>query len=186
MKFIAFDIESGGIGTDKTLLTVYLALLDKELNTLADIELYIKPDDGVYHVTAGGLEVNKINLVEHDKVAITYKQAGTALYTFLSRNVPPDIKLIPLGHGIAFDCNFLQETIISKGSWQKFVSYRCMCTSSIARFLMECGKLSSGLSGSLESLSEYFGVKKTGDYHNAKVDTLATIEVYKNLIRINK
>jgi DNA polymerase III alpha subunit (gram-positive type) len=182
-QYLALDIETGGIGSDKTLLTAYIALLDPNFDIVDDLSLNIKPDDGVYHLTAKGMEVNKINIVEHDKTAITYKQAGSVLYSFLSLSPILDNKLIPFGHGVAFDCKFLQDTIISPGSWEKFVSYRTLDTSPIARFLILTGKIPQ-CSGSLQSLMETLGLKIEGDFHNAKTDVLASIELMKYFRKI--
>lgn len=186
---LALDVESGGIGEDKTLLEVFMAALSKDFNIVDELHIRVKPDDGVYHVTAQGLEVNKIDIVEHDKTAITYKEAGTKIYNFLNSNFNNDIlnpkreKFIPAGHGVAFDCRFLKKTVISEGSWDKYVSYRSLCTSSVARFLMVCGKLPE-LSGSLGSLVEYFQIPRVGELHEAKTDVLMSIEVLKRLISI--
>jgi DNA polymerase III alpha subunit (gram-positive type) len=182
-QFLALDIETGGIGTDKTLLSAFFAIVDEEFNIVDTLDLKIKPDDGIYHITAQGMGVNKINIVEHDKVAITYKEAGTALYNFLSKH-PSENKLIPLGHGVAFDCNFLQNTIISSGSWNKFVSYRTLDSSPIARYLMIIGLLPQ-LSGSLESLITHFNIEH-GTLHDAKNDVLGSIEVMKWMVKLGK
>lgn len=181
--YCVIDLEAGGIGTDKTLLSLYVGILDEKFNLLNELDIKIKPDNGIYILTAKGMEVNKINIVEHDKTAITYKEAGTQLYNFIkgySTN-----KLIPLGHGVAFDCKFLQNTIISQGSWEKFVSYRTVDTGCIARFLMMIGKLQD-CEGSLESLVKLLGIKLEGNHHEAKFDALASVEVLKKLIEIAK
>lgn len=183
-KMIALDVESGGIGPDKTLLTAYLVVLDENFNMMYDLDLKICPPDGIYHVTAEALSINKIDIVEHDKSGLFFKEAGTALYNFLAQSAPKE-RLIPIGHGVMGDCKLLKSALISAGSWDKFVSYQGICTSSVYRFMVACGKMPE-LSGSLESLVEYFGIKIVGHPHNAKSDTWASVEVLKRLLELNK
>ena len=85
-RFLAFDAETGGIGADKALLTLYFIVLNEKFEVLDELDLRIKPNDDIYHVTAEALEINKINLVEHDKVALTDKAAGQVLYPFLEKH----------------------------------------------------------------------------------------------------
>lgn len=185
MYYLALDIETGGIGYDKSLLSLFMATLDENYQIKSELELKIKPDNGIYHVTAEAMSINRIDLVEHNKTAVTYKEAGTQVYNFLNAASRLTIKqLIPLGHGVAFDCAFLKNTIISEGSWNKFVSYRALDTCSIARFMMLTDKLPE-LSGSLESLVKHFGIKPMGHLHDAKTDVIASIEVFKRLFLLN-
>lgn len=186
MTYIVFDTETGGLGLDTSLLTAWFGVFDAELNLVDELDLRVKPNDGVYLVTGQGLGVNKIDLVEHDKVAITYKEAGTALYNFLVKNkAPVEVggKLIPLGQHVYFDIEFLLAKIISKGSWDNFVTHRVLDTMRIARFLQLIGKLPVE-SVSLTKLVEYFGIKVEGNPHEAKYDALATVEVYKALVAL--
>src|SRR6185437_1201091 len=116
MKYLAFDVESGGVTDDHSLLSVYFAVIDEDLKTLhGELDMLIKPDDGNYVVTAGALVVNKIDLIEHDKVAIKESAAGTMLYNFLKTHAPDGTtKLTPLGHNIAFDVQFIKKHLLNK------------------------------------------------------------------------
>jgi len=185
--YIALDLETGGLGQPCSLLTGYYAIVTPDLRIFSECELIIKPDDGLYHLQAKGMEINGINIVKHDAAAITLKEAGTKLYNFLMtadaalRNIYSD-KLIPLGHGVRQDVEFMiTAKLISRGSWENFVSHRALDTSSAARFLQDCGLLPAELSGSLISLADYFGVVREGAAHDARVDTVASIEVLRHL-----
>jgi hypothetical protein len=85
-KYIALDCEAGGIPARSSLLQLYLCVLDEYFNFVDGLLLNLKPNDGMYHLTAEGMNVNKINFVLHDKEAMTYKQGGTELYNFLKKN----------------------------------------------------------------------------------------------------
>jgi DNA polymerase III alpha subunit (gram-positive type) len=183
MKYIALDAETGGIGKDKSLLTLYFGVYGENFELLDELDLLIKPNDGIYTVTAEALDINKINLVEHDKKAVTEKEAGTLLYEFLAKNSPfGEIKLIPVGHRVEFDIDFVVAKLLSKGSWEKFVSYRTQDTSVICQFMKAAKLLPEDLKGSLGSLTEYYGVAHEAK-HTAKDDAQATMMVLKNMLR---
>jgi DNA polymerase III alpha subunit (gram-positive type) len=183
--YIALDVETGGIGLDKSLLTAYFLVLDENGDMLTDLSLALKPDDGVYRVTAQALGINGINLIEHDKIAITYTEAAKKLYEFLKyASQEGKIKLIPVGHHISFDLDQINDKLLSKPTWENFVSYRLLDTGSVAQFLISCGKLDgTKTTGSMESLCKYFNVThetlgfKDARLHNAEYDTRATVKV---------
>lgn len=185
--FLIFDTETGGIGLDKSLLTAYFLICDEKLEKIGDLYLHVKPDDGVYHVTGEAMGINQINLVEHDKIAIPYKKAGTMLYQFLEscyRNQKEH--MVPVGHGMTGDLNHIWQSLLGQKAWESFVSYRRLDTSVALQFLKSCGLFPETVSGSLESLVEYFKIEKVGELHTAKTDTICTCEVLKRMIDLIK
>ena len=185
-KYIAMDVETGGLTPETSILTAFFAVLDQDFNVTDEIDFNLKPEDGIYRVTAGGLMVNKINLVEHDKTAILVKDAKTPLYEFLKKNNHGE-KLIPIGHNVAFDISRIKrDGLISEGSWETFVSYRCVDTGVVCQFLRAAGLFPEDVSGSLGSLVGYFRIPSIGELHNAKTDTLQTVAVLKELLKIVK
>lgn len=182
-KYISLDNETGGLTKNSSLLTTYFSILDENFVELASLELYVKPDDGEYKVSAEALAVNKINLIEHDKIAVPYSKAGTLAYDFLNKvNPNGEIKLIPLGHNVTFDiegvCNFL----INKGTWGKFVGYRVLDTATIGQFLIDAKLIPSSVSASLGSLQKYFNINLPEEIrHTSKGDVDITVMVYREL-----
>jgi len=170
MKYLAFDVESGGVTDDHSLLSVYFAVIDEDLKTLyGELDLLVKPDDGNYVVSAQALEVNKIDLISHDKIAIPESKAGTMLYNFLKLHAPDGtVKLTPLGHNIAFDVQFIKKHLVNK-AFNQYVSYRMLDTSSIIQFLKLTGMVSRDLAGSLSEIAAHFGISTiTNVPHTAK------------------
>jgi hypothetical protein len=186
--FVAFDTETGGIGDDKSILTAYFGLFIKEDNKfklIDELDLKIKPNDDIYRITAESLEINQIDLKQHNKIAITEKQAGTKLYDKLHIwYTDSGEKLIPVGHNVGFDIRKITTTIIHTGSWEQYVSYRVLDTCTIAQFLRLKGDLPKDLSCSLGKLGQYFKIYNKGELHEAKYDTLLTINVLENLINL--
>jgi len=185
-RYLCFDTECGGLHKETSLLTVYFAVLDSNLNILDELDLKLSPENGLYVVESQGLEINKINLVEHDKEAIKYKEAKTLLYKFLEKNTYNGEKFTPLGQNVIFDVERIKDVIISAGAWDNFVSHRVLDTMLVARFLQANGKLPNADSVSLSYLVDYFGIFVEGEMHEAKTDVLATVEVYKKLVEIIK
>jgi DNA polymerase III alpha subunit (gram-positive type) len=184
--YIALDNETGGVSDDSSLLTSYLAILDQNFQLMDELDLTMKPKDGIYHVNGEALGVNHINLVEHDKVAITYQAAGTKLYEFLKKHTNNGVtKLIPWGHNVNFDIMGLQNNIITKNSWNHFVSYRVIDSGVCAQVMKIIGLLPDDNKGSLEHLASFFKLEH-GVLHTAKADTLLTIEVIKSMIKLLK
>jgi oligoribonuclease (3'-5' exoribonuclease) len=183
MKYLAFDVEAGGTDFEHSLLSAYFVVIDEDLKTVyGELDLLVKPDSGNYVVTAEALSVNKIQLIEHDKVAITESKAGTLLYNFLKTHASNGaVKLIPLGHNIAFDVDFIKRHLLNK-SFNQFVSYRMLDTSSQIQFMKLTGQVPRDLAGSLSEIATYFGISTIDNVpHTAKGDTYMVIEILRKL-----
>jgi DNA polymerase III alpha subunit (gram-positive type) len=182
--YLALDTESGGIPKECSLLTAYFAALDKDLNTIASLDLKMKPDNGMYVVEAQGMDVNRINLIEHDKVAVTCKEAATLIWKFLNaQSFGGQNKLIPLGHNVTHDISFINTHTISRKAWEAFVRYHVLDTTTLALACQLKGKLPADLYIGLGYLAEYFKAPAF-EAHTAKGDTEATIFVAKSLMNL--
>lgn len=178
-KYLALDVESGGVDEDLTVLEYYFIVLDEKLNELDTLHLLTKPDNGVYKLTASGMSVNKIDIVEHDKNAIPNKDAKTILYNFLNKNTDGGKdKLIWLGHNVHFDRLAVFNNLLTRNSCDKFCKYYVIDTGSIAQVEKARGNITELLGGSLSELLKYFQIDKEND-HTAANDIRATIEVYR-------
>jgi hypothetical protein len=190
--YIALDCEMGGIDLKYSLLTVYFRVLNNEFEFVDDLYLPLKPDNGDYVLTARGMEVNQINLIEHDKIAITYTDGKDVLRKWMYglSQMPGYQRMDPLGHQVDGDVRHIWDKLMAREKWESYVSYRKIDTSSTAKFLRDRKAIPSetsgpeGVSGSLSSLAEFFGVKPEGQLHHAKTDTLLTIEVYKKMLKV--
>lgn len=186
-KLLALDTETGGIGLDKSLLEVYMEVLDAETyKVLSHLELKLKPNDGIYMVEAGGMKVNKINLVTHDEVAVTYEEARGLLRKFLNEaSSGGKEKLIPLGHNVVGDIEHIYTKLLgSKPKWDTYCSYRVQDTGVIAQFLKRKGLIPQSVSGSLGSLIDFFKVTVDEALHTSKGDTKGTVGVYKAMLTL--
>ncbi|CAM6003858.1 unnamed protein product [Sphagnum balticum] len=177
-SIVGIKEETGGLTEECSLLSAHFAVCDASFNILDELELFTKPNDGYYNVSAEALGVNKINLIEHDKVAKTYSEAGQELRNFLwkySQN--GKIKLVPVGKNVGFDVLKINNTILGKKTWSMFTSYRLYDITGLVIYLKRKGKLPLEAPDSLSKLAEYFGIQ--GEWHTARGDNLAGIEMSK-------
>ena len=171
-RYFLFDCETGGLDeTSTSLLTMYAKVLDSKLQELGTLDLRIEPTDGRYHLDIEAMKINKINILEHDKVAVTQQEASKQLRDFLFRHCPPtDDKLIPTGHNINLDVRFASRLL---PDWKIFCSHRWLDTSAIGQFFQLVGKIPDTNSGSLAQLCQYFGIDSSKN-HDAKADVEMT------------
>lgn len=189
--FLVMDGEFGGIGLDKSLLSLsfifasYIPGVNSTIQIRDTLNLYIKPNDGIYRLTPTALEINKIDITKHDKMAVTEKMAGTALYECLKSwyGIAQD-KLIPVGHNFYGDIAQICDKLMSKNTWDQFVSYRAIDTAGIAQFMRLNYRLPDTISCSLAGLVEHFKIEIDGNAHEAQYDTLATLKVFEKLIQL--
>lgn len=178
-KYLAVDTETGGLSEDVSLLTAYLAVLDKDLQIIDELDLAIRPDDDVYHVTAEALSINKIDLVKHQAASMSRGKAGELLREFLIRNsANGSYKILPLGHNVKFDLDRLYANVLNHKEAQKYVSYRALDTGAVGEFLKSEGLIPESVSGSLSSYVEHLGVAKR-EAHTARGDVEMTVDVMK-------
>lgn len=185
VRYLAFDLESGGIPEGCSVLTAFFQVLDENMEEIDSLHLKVKPNDGVYQCTAEAMDINKIDLVYHDKIAITYSEAGGKLRNFLINNSDNGkVKLIPLGKNINGDIKWVNESMLGQKTWNMYVSYRIWEVTTLALACQRKGKIAYDMSISLGSLVEFFNIDVPGSLHDEKYDTLATVLVSEALLEL--
>ena len=181
------DCEMGGRELKYSLLTAYFRVTDAHFKLIGELSLEVKPDDGVYIVSGQGMAVNKIDIAKHDQVAFPYKMGKNLLYNFLTKvSKEAGCRLTPVGHGIKGDIEHVLARLISQGSWEQFCTYHYIDTSVVLQFLRACGKMDGDCDGSVTALAAHFGVIVEGDDHDCRVDTMKTLGVFREFVRIGK
>lgn len=187
MKYLALDTETFGIPKEVTLLTAWFGVFNEKFEQTDSLDLHLKPIDGIYVGQPKALEINNINLSEHDKIAITNKEGGTLLYNFLHRNyLEEKDKLIIVAHNAIFDVQKITENLISKESFDQFCSYRTLDTGTISQFLRMTGKLPMEVEAGLGKLVKHFDIQVDGEMHTAETDAKCTIKVLQKLMELVK
>lgn len=183
-KYLSFDCEYGGVNSkgifcaNFTILEIYAEIWDEKFQVVDVLDLKIKPENGQYIVSAGGLNANKIDIINHDKIAITEGKAKELLYNFLKKHSENGkIKLIPSGQNVTGDIRYLTEhKFISQQNWELFCSFQTLEVATLCFFLKainlmpQTKKPSTGtISNSLEALGAHFKVPLI-NLHTAKGD----------------
>ena len=187
ISYLFLDCEMGGRELKYSLLTAYFLATDDKFRKVGDLYLELKPDDGCYVVSGQGMSVNKIDLAEHDKRAIAYKDARTPVFQFLTKMYSKLNRMTPVGHGVKGDIEHCMGRIVSPGGWDQHCTYHYIDTSVVLQYLRAIGKMPEYCDGSIKALhDDYFGLKVEGEDHDCRVDTLKTMGVMKEFVRLGK
>lgn len=159
---IFLDTETGGIPNGVSILTITISQIEFSNNKIinhSNLDIKCLPDDNLVLVSPEALSVNKIDLVEHSKTAISYKDAGREIYKYLSTLSQSHGKLTLVGQGIQFDLRHLfDQKIISEASFYNFVDRRVIDIISISKFAQELGKIPKDQSISLANIAKYLKI----------------------------
>lgn len=178
MRYLVYDIETGGSDPEYSILTFYAVVLDEKLAELDSISLKIKHEK--YIVQPAALKINGINLVEHDSIAEKIDKCREKLEQFLLLNTSyGKEKLVNTGHNIFWDLNFVKKTLFPE--IDSYVTKHSLDTGTLALILKSIKKLPPDFEISLKNLSEYYNVK-SNTYHEARADVLTTVAVLKCML----
>lgn len=187
--YLAFDCETGGLNpANADLLTIYLAIVDEDFKIKEELDLKVKPDNGRLPIAeAGALKVNGINIHKHlaDSETITYSMAKEKIVEMIKKYLKKHGKysnITPLGQNVQFDIDWLQYHILPKDEYGKMIHYGKVDTKMCVDFLKNSGWFPKDI-GNLGSIAKHLNVPLS-NAHNAKSDTLATIEIYKKLLEL--
>jgi DNA polymerase III epsilon subunit-like protein len=180
------DTETGGLDPRRhSLLSVGLVVGDGP-RVANSLEVLIRHDP--FQVSAEGMKVNRIDLVQHAAMALEPEMALGVLNVFLEQHFPHRCKPVVLaGHNVGFDQAFLGAFLEGLGHHlEPRFSHRTVDTHAIAAALREAGRLPLENLGS-SSLFEHFGIQVAEDKrHTALGDALATFELYWKLVGLMK
>jgi DNA polymerase III epsilon subunit-like protein len=178
-KYIAFDCETTGIHDKCDLLTVSFLILDSELNEKDSLNISLKQNNG-YYIYPEALEINKIDIINHHQTSMDLIDARKKLLGFLNKNKML-YNLIPIGHNIAFDINFIKKSgLLKEEEYSNFISCNVIDTLTIAQFLKLCGKINEKQSLSLINLCSNYKIKRTKELeHSSEYDIKMTIQLLK-------
>lgn len=185
--YLFVDTETGGLTPDHSLLTVSCIVADQDFNIIqidnSAPGLYLQLKHDAYSLTAGALAVNKINISAHHNAAVSLKDARSALVNYIRRatDITGKRRLVPAGHNVAFDVQFLRAYLLDDAQWDQYFTYPALDTAAVARFLNAAGVVGGGYS--LTSLRNQFLPSMAAlDMHNAEVDNLVAIELAKKFV----
>ena len=183
MKRLVIDTETTGLSPrlNKT-LTVGMLLVDVEkdfLDILDSNHVFIRHVGK--NVSPGAMKVNKINLIEHNKIAIEEDEACEEINSFIDKNRLHDTTLV--GHNFHFDRGFLNSLFKRTGIVPQLHEFH-EDTMRIWRGLKRERIVPFDLRSNLGTIANYFDI----DYkkaHDALADCHITVRVYHEMLRLN-
>jgi len=181
MRGLIIDTETTGLSHNyNQVLTVGMLLAD--IDTKLDFvnSRHIKIKHKKYNVSGFALQINKINLKEHNKVGIKPTQACFEINEFIKKNKVKNIPLI--GHNISFDMRFLRE-LYKKEKEDFLLDMETLDTRSIWINLRNKGIVPYELKSNLRTVAQHFEI----DYskaHDALEDCKITAKVFHKMIQI--
>lgn len=179
-KYIASDTETGGLNfLEHPLLTAYFVILDEDFEKIDELSLAVLPYGDRMTLTEGAMKVNKIDIIEHNKVAISHTEAGKQLEEFLKKHKVGNSKLTAIGQNFEFDRNFIFYNLLDQEVWNKYCGRGYLDTKRIMDFLVDLGIYPADAT-SLEKAVTYLEIPKL-QHHDAKADTTMTIALYNKL-----
>jgi len=186
-KYFCFDTETGGLSERASLLTLYGIVTDENLEPVDSISLKLKPSDGVFLIEGQALEINKIDLAKHTRVADTYEVGAKKLKEFLSRHVENHTrKMDIIGQNvIEFDIPRVKNFLLSDEEFSYYFSRETKDTKVQGIFLKTLGIIPETVNSSLiTQLKYFFPDLNTEGHHDAKWDTEHTLKLYKKHVTI--
>lgn len=176
------DTETTGLNSNSQVLTACFIILNNNFLEIDRLELSIKYNE--YNVSLKALEVNKIDLIEHDKFSISIGASCIKLKNFLRKNWDNQRYTIA-GHNIInFDIGMITGNgkLLTKDEYNEYFNFTPLDTFLIADFFRISGKINHKVGLSLKKLCEYFSINcETSLLHNSTFDTLMTIELFHKL-----
>ena len=188
--YLAFDSETGGLDENSAdLLTAYFAIMDEEYKILDEIYLKLKPDDRLPIAEAGALRVNGIDIQQHlaDPETVTYTEGKKLLTAMIKKHLKKRGRysnIMPFGYNVPFDERWCKKHLLPPDEWESMIHYKSVDVMKSVDDLKRYGWFPKEL-GSLGTVVEYLGIPKRAA-HNAKEDTLMTIDVDKKIVEMMK
>lgn len=181
---MVLDLETTGLSPRyNKVLTVGMLHIDVEKDFLKirnKKQILVKHED--YAVNPKALEINKINLVEHHKIASEPFKACNQINKFIIKN---NLESRPvLGHNIIFDIRFLNE-LFRQGNSVPAFSHDFVDTMHMWSALKRKNIISFNLKNSLQTLANYFEIDYSKS-HSALGDCHITANVYKKMLDLIK
>ncbi len=181
-RYLVFDTETGGLDPQShSLLTIGMVACEGS-QILETLDLKVRHEP--YVVSAGGLRVNRINLVTHHEAALEHGQVIEKVMKFCKHHFGSE-PLTLVGHNISFDFEFMKCFLVLNGvDMESRFHHRTVDTHSIAKALREKGKLPQ-IRLSSDELFRHFDIIVPDDQrHTALGDALATHILYLRLLEL--
>ena len=178
-KLLFIDTETGGVDSNfHSMLSIGLVVWS-DGKIIDQKEILV--NDEVLNISPQAIQLNKIDIEEHKKVALVGFDVIKEMKEFIDKYFPKEIITLA-GHNVGFDVNFIRNFCHKyKFDYSGRFSHRSIDTSSILQYLFDSGKLKKNIVSSDDAF-EFFKIK-IAKRHSALSDALNAAELYNKLIK---
>jgi len=181
-KYLVVDTETGGFDEkNHDLLSIGYIITTRTLRTIEKGEILVKANPK--RVTAKALEVNGINLKEHNKKANSRREAVKKIKDIIKSHWENNHPTL-VGQNVPFDSRFMQA--LFKSTNQNFEpDYTYIDLKPLWQSLIAFGKVKTE-NAKQDTILDYLKIKSKGKRHTALVDAdnvLKALRVIKKHIR---
>jgi DNA polymerase III epsilon subunit-like protein len=184
MERLVIDTETTGLSPlTNQVLSIGLLHIESNLNSLKILNekhILVKHDE--YNISKRAMQVNKINLKEHEKKAYTTKDTCKVINSFIKKENLSSTKV--LGHNVNFDINFLNNLFENEQ-----VEYPFFYEKEDTRYLWDDLKkrkiINPLLNSKLSTIANHFNID-CSKAHCAIDDCKITAKVYQRIIQLKR
>lgn len=176
--YLFIDTETGGLDPARHSLLTICADIVPEFGRepVGSFTTAFKHDP--YRISPRALEVNNIDLVEHDKYAGSAEEAAIHFHEWIKL---ASVKPQPVGWNIGFDLGFIYQQFIPKAEWDTLVDYHSLDVCALVEFLIIAKKLPP--KRRLVDVARHLGLATEGA-HDAAYDNYLCMEVVARLLKL--
>ena len=176
-KYMALDTETGGFSAkDCDILSIGYVVTTRRLKTIEKGEILIKGDPE--RVQEQALKVNKINLEEHNKIALTPEQAASQFQEIISKHWDNN-KPTLIGQNVPFDIGFVRALFESTD--RKFTpDYTTIDLKPIWQALVAFGKVKTA-DAKQDTILTYLKIRSAGKRHSALTDAVNVLKILRKI-----
>lgn len=181
-RFFAFDVETTGLDPAKDeIIQFAYQLLDAQLNVISSRSIFVWPRDA-----SVSNEAARVNGYSNVKWSTNNAVSQAELFQTLKDTLSAYKRLVPLGHNVKFDLDFLKALFEKHGDPKAFresLSFHAFDTVAMAMFFDFT--VHGGLNGSykLTDLTQRFSIVHDAA-HTADSDISATVALFKQLTQL--
>lgn len=182
--FLLIDLETTGFDEKKHQILEIGMLIIREMEVVADIKVSVKHKE--YMITTSAMNANKINILEHEKNALTIEDAGVTVINFLKEHKKTEKAFIVIGQNIDFDLKFLESMFLKLGKikeYREYISYRKLDIMQLALIKNLEGKISLEKQD-LDYLLTTLNIEIPEGRHEALSDCYSEYQVLKILLNL--
>lgn len=184
MERLVIDTETTGLSPlTNQVLSIGLLHIESNSNSLKILNekhILIKHDE--YNISQKAMQVNKINLKEHEKQAYSTKETCKLINDFIKQKNLSSTKI--LGHNVSFDISFLNNLFENE-----HIKYPFFHQKEDTRYLWDNLKkrkiINPLLNSKLSTIANHFNID-CSKAHCAIDDCKITAKVYQRIIHLQK